>query len=165
MRIPIIALAAAAVAGPALAAAPSAADQQFLTQDVQGARYELALARLAFTRATIAPVRAYATRIVHDHTQANVALTRLAKKESVNPPSGMTSQDQATLDRLKGMNGNSFDKAYVDEVTRINNEDQQQSDKEKNTTQDQRIKTFLQHFSSMDDQHKEMGEQLKSKIG
>lgn len=158
------AVAFTALAGTAANAAASGADRDFLIQDVQGARYELALAKLAATKATKPQVRSYAQKIIHDHERANSVLMRLVRQEGVTPPTGMTGANRATLDQLKSISGAGFDKDYVDEVTRINAEDEQSSKKEAAQTQDRRIKAYLQRFSSMDAMHKKMGEQLKAAV-
>lgn len=76
-------------------------DRAFLTKDVQGARSELALAKLAQAKATHPQVRSYARIIAREHETANAQLTRLARSQGVKPSSRMTPQDGQTLDKLK----------------------------------------------------------------
>jgi putative membrane protein len=64
-------------------------------------------------------VRAFAQRMVADHTGVNQQAVALVKKLNVTPEANDTSkmltQDgAATLARLKGLSGKAFDKAYVD---------------------------------------------------
>ena len=159
-------LAAFALAMPATTIAQASfADRAFLQKASQGADYELALARTATIGASNPEVRAYAQRIVKDHDQANVALTQLLKSEAVPVPAGMAASDSAKLAKLKALRGRSFDKRYVDEVTRINMEDEKDTATETRTTRDARIKAYLGRFSRMDAEHKRMGEQLKTKVG
>lgn len=139
----------------------SDADKTFLTQDVQGGRYELALARLGAARATNAAIRRYSQMVVRDHTTANAALTRLAKSEGIAPPAGMKTDDKEKLAKLHGMRGLAFDRAYVEEQNRINTEDKQDADKEKASTGEPAIKTYIARFAAMDAKHKSMAEQLK----
>ena len=139
----------------------SDADHAFLSKDVQGARFELALAKAAQSKASSSKVRAYAQTIVQDHEQANAALMRLAKQEGVDPPGGITPKDAETLTKLNGLNGPAFDKAYLNEVTRINAEDETDADHEKSSTHDQRISGYIKKFSAMDAKHKKIGESLK----
>ena len=63
------------------------------------------------------------------------------------------------------MTGPDFDKAYLNEVTRINAQDESDSDREKASTKDQRISAYIQKFSDMDAKHKKMGEDLKQQGG
>ena len=64
-------------------------------------------------------VRAFAQRMVADHSGVNQQAVALVKKLKVTPEANDTSktltQDgAATLARLKGLSGKAFDKAYVD---------------------------------------------------
>lgn len=136
-------------------------DRAFLRQELQGARYEIAIAKLAETKATTPAIKAYARKIVADHSQANPALLQLMKMKAVPSPAGMTASDTAKLARLQQSRGKAFDTAYVDEVTRINTEDEDSFRKESSATHDAEIKAYVAKFSSMDAKHKQMGEALK----
>ncbi len=164
MKFLFLPLVALALPVSAIAAA-SPADRSFLQKTMQGADYEIALARAAATSASRAEVRTYAQRIVKDHGQANPVLKRLLIAEGVPVPSGMTTSDTAKLAQIKTSRGVTFDKRYVDEVTRINVEDERDSATETRATKDARIKAYLNQFSKMDAEHKRMGEQLKTKVG
>lgn len=164
MKYVILPLAAVLLALPVAAIGRAApADRAFLEKAAQGADYEIALARTAATRATRAEVRAYAQRVAKDHGQANAALKQLLKSEGVPVPAGMSASDSAKLSELKTLRGASFDKRYVEEVTRINAEDERETGVEARTTKDAQIKAYLKRFSRMDAEHKRIGAQLKSK--
>lgn len=153
---------AAALTLPVAAQArASEVDRAFLTQEVQGGRYELALAKLGAARATKPAIRSYSHMVVRDHTTANAALTRLAKSEGVSAPAGMKAEDMQRLAKLRGMRGDAFDQAYVDEQNRINSEDRQAADKETASTSERAIKAYITRFASMDAKHKSMAEALK----
>lgn len=137
-------------------------DRSFLVQEVQGARYEIALAKIAENKATMPAIRDYAQKIVADHVTANPALMRLAKSKGVTLPAGMSKSDTAKLASLKAAKGKAFDTAYVDEVTRINAEDEDSFKKEAGATQDAQIKAYVARFGKMDAAHKKMGETLKA---
>lgn len=151
----------ALVPGAAIAKANDA-DRAFLTQDVQGGRYELALAKMAVTKAKAPAVRTYAQEIVRDHESANAALMKLAQQEGVNAPGGMAAKDSETLTRMQGLSGAAFDTAYVDEMVRINAEDEQTAKKEKDLTSESGIKAYLNKFAAMDAKHKAGAMKLKS---
>src|SRR4051794_39313803 len=78
---------------------------------------------LAKSHATNKDVKAFADRMVTDHTGSNKQATALVKKLKVKPEASDTSKKlkedgAATVDKLKGLKGAEFDKAYIDnEVT------------------------------------------------
>ena len=141
----------------------TAADRAFLTQDVQGGRYELALAKLATSKAGDPDVRSYSMMVVRDHTTANAALEQLAKSEGVAVPAGLKGEDEKRLADFRGMKGPDFDKAYVKEQNRINTEDARDADKEKASTKSPRIKAYIARFAAMDARHKGGAEKLMAK--
>lgn len=64
-------------------------------------------------------VKAFAERMVADHTAVNQQAIALVQKLHVTPQDNATSKGlreggAATLSRLKGLSGGAFDKAYVD---------------------------------------------------
>lgn len=79
--------------------------------------------KLAQSRTGSKTVRAFAERMVADHTSVNQQATALVQKLNVTPAEndtsmGLKKDGGATLAKLKGMSGKAFDKAYVDnEVT------------------------------------------------
>lgn len=163
MRSSLLLVAAAAFVLPCAAQArASDADKAFLTQDVQGGRYELALAKLGVAKATKPAIRSYSKMVARDHTSANAALTKLARSEGVSAPAGMKSEDMERLAKLRGMSGAAFDQAYVDEQNRINTEDKQDADKETGSTSEPAIRNYISRFASMDAKHKSMAEALKN---
>ena len=137
------------------------ADRAFLTQDIQGGRYELALAQLGAAKATKPAIKRFSQMVVRDHTQANAALVQLARSEGVTAPAGMSADDAARFAKLKGMSGAAFDRAYVDEQNRINAADKQDADKEKASTKEPAIKAYITRFAAMDAKHKSGAEALK----
>ena len=143
-------------------ASVTGADKAFLIQDVQGGRYELALAKLGATRATRPAIRQFSQMVVRDHATANRALDQLVRTEGVTPPDGMTSADNQRLAKLKTLSGNAFDQAYVAEQGRINSEDEQDANKERASTQDSAIKAFISRFAAMDEKHRRGAQQLKT---
>ncbi len=142
-------------------AAVTDADRTFLTKDVQGSRYELALAKLGTTQATMPKIRHYAQMVAHDHMIANAALGQLVKQEGVDVPAGMTSEDTQRLARMRDTTGKAFNQSFLDEQSRINDSDQHDSDKELASTNEPAIKAFINRFASMDEKHKHAAEQLK----
>ncbi len=154
----------ASLLSSAVQARASDADRTFLIQDVQGGRYELALAKLATTKATKPAIKQYAQMIVRDHSRANQALMQLVKQEGVNLPAGMTDKDTKMLARLKTMSGSNFNRAFVDEMNRINAEDKRSADQEKASTKESAIRSYISRFSAMDAKHKSGASQLRQAV-
>jgi putative membrane protein len=99
------------------AAAPN--DAQIAAIVVAANTVDINAGKQAESKAGDKEVRAFARRMVADHTGVNQQAVALVKKLNVTPRANDTSntltQDgAATLARLRGMSGKAFDKAYVD---------------------------------------------------
>lgn len=139
--------------GPAHAQPIRPFDQLFLRNEATGSAYELSIARLAQTRATRDDVRAYAATLVNDHEDYNGALRALAQRKGVNLPSGLTSKNQAQRDALARQQGPAFDRAFLREARRINEDDVRSFRQEASRTVDPDIRAFVSKFLTVDEGH------------
>jgi putative membrane protein len=86
----------------------------FWKKAAEGGMAEVELSKVAQTKAQNAEVKKFAQTMVTDHTKANDELKALAAKKSVTLPTELDAAHKSTLDKLKGLSGAEFDKAYVD---------------------------------------------------
>jgi putative membrane protein len=92
---------------------PSHADQHFVQSTIQGNLAEIALSKLALQRSQQVDVQSFAQRMVNDHTTANDALVQLAQKDGIHQPEAVDAMHARLAARLAGLNGSSFDRAYI----------------------------------------------------
>ena len=122
-RHPLLAalLVLAPLAASAQAGAPN--DAQIAGIVVAANQVDIDAGQLAESKATNKAVKDFAQRMVADHTGVNKSASELVARLGVKPedsPTGKSLKDggAATLQRLKGLDGAAFDRAYVDnEVT------------------------------------------------
>jgi putative membrane protein len=115
--LPLSALLVMGLGAGAHAAAPN--DAQIAAIVVAANTVDVDAGKLAKSKTTNKEVRAFADRMVTDHTGVNKQAVALVQKLHVTPEENDTSktlkQDGvSTLARLKGLSGKAFDKAYVD---------------------------------------------------
>ena len=110
-----------AACGAAYAQAPN--DAQIAHIVVTANQVDIDAGKLAEKQAKRAEVKAFGKQMVTDHTAVNKQAVALATKLKVTPEDNATSQSlksggDANIKKLKGLKGDAFDKAYVDqEVT------------------------------------------------
>ncbi len=85
----------------------------FMTEAAKGGMAEIELSKLATTKAQNAEVKKYAQQMIQDHTNASAELKQLAGKKNVTLPTELDAEHKAIKDRLSGLSGAEFDKAYV----------------------------------------------------
>jgi putative membrane protein len=105
---PIAAPMPKAPAGPAMAAAMSP-DSVFVAKAAEAGAKEVDVAKLGAAKATNPDVKAFAQRLVQDHTAVNTELAALAKSKDLKIPA---SARPAPVDLAK-LSGAAFDKAFV----------------------------------------------------
>jgi putative membrane protein len=111
---------------PAFTVSVQAADTQGALTDAEIAHIvvtantaDIENGNLAKTKASNEDVRGFAQRMIADHTDSNQQASELAKKLNVTPKDNAISQSlkddaKASLEKLKGLSGKEFDKAYID---------------------------------------------------
>lgn len=107
---------AGASARPATQAAHkqlSSADRKWLKEAKQGELKEIALGKLVSTRAAHPSVRAFARRMLQDHTKADAQLSKLARAKGVTLPRGMGAKNQETYNHLAHLPSARLDHDYI----------------------------------------------------
>ena len=119
MRVSAVLAVAAAMAIPQAAAAQKINDAQIASIVVTANQVDIDAGKLAASRATNEQVKKFGELMVSDHTGVNKAAADLAAKLKVTPQDNPTSQalkagGEKNLEKLKGLSGAAFDKAYID---------------------------------------------------
>ena len=104
---------------PAPAAAPDLSDPEVAHVAVTANSIDIAAGKFAETRTHNAAVRAFAQRMITDHTGVNEQAAALAKKLGVTPADNAVSQSleadaKQARAKLEPLHGAAFDKAYLD---------------------------------------------------
>lgn len=86
----------------------------FWTNAAHGGMAEVELGRLAAQKATNPEVKRFAQMMVADHTKNNEELKAAAAKKGVTLPTGLDSAHQSMMQRLQGLTGAEFDRAYME---------------------------------------------------
>jgi len=104
-------------ASSAVAQGPS--DAQIASIVVTANQVDIDAGKLAQSRSTSSDVRAFAERMVVDHTGVNSSATELVTRLKVTPQDNPTSQSlraggEKNVDLLKRLEGAAFDRAYIE---------------------------------------------------
>jgi putative membrane protein len=160
-----IAWMAAAVVGLATAqasAALSSADQSFVEKAATGGLAEIQTGQLAQQRAASQQVKQFGARMVTDHTQANTELQQIAEQKNITLPTQPDSHQTAMQQKLKGLSGAAFDKAYAEEELRDHQQDVALFQRQATSGQDPDLKAFAQKTLPILQRHLQMAQGLSS---
>jgi putative membrane protein len=157
-----LALLTAFGAGQAMAAV-SAADKMFAGEAAQGGLAEVEMGQLALQKGTSPQVKQFAQQMVSDHTKANQELMQLAKSQGLDLPSEVDAKHKSDMDRLQGMNGSAFDKAYMQDMVQDHQKDVADFQKQAQSGGDPALKAFAQKYLPVLQQHLQMAQSTISK--
>jgi putative membrane protein len=90
------------------------ADSDFLKQAAQNGHAELEASKMAQSKATQSDVKAFAEKMVTEHTKTHQELATLAQSKGVALPDGPSLMQRAKLKMLAGAEGAKFDERYAE---------------------------------------------------
>src|SRR3954471_5569328 len=118
-------------------AAKPMTDAQFVMKAAEGGKKEVALGKVALTKVSNADVKAFAQRMVTDHSAANDELTGLAKTKKI---AIRASAPAASLPAAKGA---AADKKYMEMMVKDHQEDVALFEAESQNAKDPDLKAWV----------------------
>lgn len=149
---------------PALAKAATDDDKKFLATAAQSDQNEIALSQLAQQKATNPAVKAFADKMVDEHTKMTASMKPFADDWGLTPPSGPDSDHQSELNKLQGMSGNDFDKEYISDMVTDHAKALRAFTTEAKDTKDVKFRAAVIKGKTAVAAHKNMAYDLKKKL-
>jgi len=103
---------------------------------------EVQLAQLAQQKASSEGVKQYATMLEKDHTNANNELKQVAEQKGVDLPADIGPKHQAMMQKLQGLSGDQFDRAYIKLMVQDHKKDIKEFQRESDRSMDSDVKAF-----------------------
>jgi putative membrane protein len=98
-------------------------DKMFLRKAAEGGIAEVKLGQLAAQKASSDDVKAFAQKMVDDHTRLNEEIAQIADSMGVMLPKSINKEDQAEYDKLNALSGNDFDLEYLSFMVKDHHKD------------------------------------------
>lgn len=140
----------------------TSADTTFATEAAQGGIAEVKLGHLAEEKGATQQVKDFGKRMVNDHTKANNELKSAVSGENISLPNGMSARDQATYDHLSKLSGNTFDKAYAEDMVKDHQKDVNAFEHEAKDGKNSSIKNFASGTLPTLQEHLKMARDMNS---
>ena len=147
-------------ASPTLAAE----DSDFVMKAGMGGLAEVQLGNLAGEKAQNADVKAFAQRMVTDHSAANAELAQLATAKGVTLPAELAGEAKAAADHLATQSGAAFDKAYMTHMVEDHDKDVAEFEKASQSLQDADLKAFAAKTLPTLKSHQEQAKSTNAKL-
>jgi len=150
--------------GPYPGTAPTAQDfgeKAFVSKALEGGEAEVQLGQLAQQKSQSADVKQFAQKMVSDHSQmADKWFKPVAKQLGVSEPKGPSKKDKKEIEKLQGLSGDAFDRAYIAMMVKDHQKDLKEFKDEAQSAQDPTLKQVAERGSNIIAQHLQLIEQI-----
>lgn len=119
-----------------------AQDKDFVNDAAEGGMLEVALGKIAATRAITPSVKNFASMMQVDHGQADAKLQMMAKREGIEPPQALDPDHQKMVDDLAKLQGCEFETQYVKMMLKDHEADVAKFEQEEKAASDPAVREF-----------------------
>jgi putative membrane protein len=89
------------------------ADANFISTAAEGGQMEVAMGKLALTKAVSEEIKQFAKMMVEDHSKANTELKALADGKNIRLSEGLSNQSKGQISALQQNEGKDFEREYM----------------------------------------------------
>jgi putative membrane protein len=125
-------------------AANKSPDENFYKKAAEGGLAEVEQGNLAQEKGQNPAVKDFGQMMVHDHSAANDKLKGIASSKGIDLPASPSVTQTATIDKLKVLSGDTFDKSYIKGMVQDHKEDIKEFEKEVQNGKDAEARQFAQ---------------------
>jgi len=114
------------------------------------------LGELAVQKESSDEVKAFAQKMVEDHTRLNDQMKPIADTLGVNAPKHLNKADQAEYEKLSGLSGDAFDQEYITDMVMDHRKDLHEFRREETATSNPDLKQAVGQAEQVISQHLSM---------
>jgi putative membrane protein len=140
-------------------------DWEFFKEAAQGGMAEVTLGQMAVNKAESEEVKSFGERMVTDHGKSSQELKDLAVAENVTLPTEMSADAKAVQEKLSGLSGAEFDKAYMEEMLKDHKKDISAFEEQAQQGKDTDVKNWAEKTLPTLQEHYTLAETTSGKIG
>ena len=145
--------------------ADASSDTAFIRQAIRGNYTEVALGRLAESRAENDDVEDFAERMVTDHNDMNEQWADLAKDQDMRITLEFGPEGQQVIERLEDLEGAQFDQAYMTEMLRHHERDLAAFQRMSTSARSTEVRQLASSGATKIREHLALAQQVGSRVG
>jgi putative membrane protein len=143
----------------------SEADKAFIRDASSGGLFEVSAGHKAAEKASDNQVKSLGQRMIDDHTRVNKELTDFASKNGINETPTLNGEQNGMLARLDQLNGDEFDRYYVQieiddhrkDIAKYEHEASSANDRDLRDWAGKTVPTLREHLKLFEDRARAMG--------
>jgi putative membrane protein len=141
------------------------ADASFIMEAAMGGMTEVELGKLATEKATNPKVKMFGQRMVDDHGKAGDELKTLAASKQISVPASLDAKHKSMHDKLAGLSGADFDRAYVKDMVADHKKDVEAFNQEATKGKDPDVKAWAAKTLPTLREHLRMIQEIDGDLG
>lgn len=142
----------------------SSSDKEFMDKALQGGMEEVQLGGIAAEKAKNDEVRAFAQKMINEHSEAGNDLREIGKKKGVSLVGGTSAEQQKEMGEMSKLSGAEFDKAYVKKMVEAHEKDVAEFQKQSQSANDTDVRRFAAETLPTLKTHLEMIKDIQEKL-
>jgi putative membrane protein len=139
-------------------------DKEFVSKAGMGGMMEVQAGNLALQKAASADVKAFAQRMVTDHSKANEELSQLATTKGLALPTELAGEHKSAMEHLSSLSGAEFDKMYMSHMVDDHKKDVAEFEKASTSAQDGDLKGWAGKTLPTLKEHLQMATDVAQKV-
>ncbi len=139
-------------------------DKEFVAMAGLSGLAQMQMANLALQKASSAEVKAFAQKMIADHTNPNAEIAELATTKGLALATELSGDPKAALEHLASLSGAEFDKAYMKHMVEDHEKDVAAFDKASTSATDANLKAWAGRTLPALKEHLEMAKQTARKV-
>ena len=140
-------------------------DKAFAIKAATGGKHEVELGRMAATQASNSEVKAFANRMVQDHSRAGDELMQLTSRLGISLPAEEDITFKQMFDRLSKLKGADFDRAYMNEMVEDHKKDADEISTYASSGTNSDLKAWASKMLPTVREHLQLAQDLEQKVG
>jgi putative membrane protein len=143
----------------------SPGDSKFVRDAAESSLAEIQLGQMGVQKATNSDVKAFAQRMIDDHTQANSQLAPIASQKGVTLPTDVSALHKHAASQLSKLSGAEFDRAFMDQMVTDHQKVVAEFQHVSKGAKDSDVKSFASTKLPALQEHLRMAQDLDSRVG
>jgi putative membrane protein len=150
--------------GESAAGGATSADAQVMRDIAQANLAEIATGKLAIAKAQSPNVKQFGQHMIEEHTTLQSEGASLASAKGMPVPNAPDARHQAAAKKLEAMSGESFDRAYMEQMVKDHSETLQLLQRAASQAGDPQLRAHAQKAMPHVQQHLEMAKRLAGEV-
>ena len=140
-------------------------DKQFIMTASQSDYTEMTFSKLALQKSSNPQVKAYAQKMITDHTKLEEQMKPFADKMGVTPVTTLDATHQQKYDQMSSLSGADFDKGYISAMSTDHHASLDAFKTEESTTTNAPLKATVKKGEKVVAQHTTMADKMATAMG